>query len=139
MKITNVRTVHMMSTLGHAWTFVKVETDEGIHGWGEGTLEWRERAVEGSVADLAQYLVGKDPTLIEHHCRTIYRDSYWRSDIALQTALSAVEMAMWDSFTFRAARMSDYDEQVPERAKVTRPSGKADRLGRKEALSSEEE
>lgn len=78
------------------WVFVKVYTDEGIHGVGEATLEYKEKALLGAVEHIKEYLVGKDPRNIEKHWHAIYRDAYWRGGPVLMSALSAVEMALWD-------------------------------------------
>ncbi len=56
----------------------------------------KEKAVEAAVLELEDYLVGKDPRQIERHFHVIYRDSYWRTGPVLMSALSAVEMALWD-------------------------------------------
>lgn len=49
------------------WVFAKVETDQaGLFGWGEGSLEWKTRAVVGAIEDLAPMVVGEDPRRIEH-------------------------------------------------------------------------
>jgi galactonate dehydratase len=49
------------------WVFVKVETDQdGLAGWGEASLEWKTRAVAGAVEDLKPFILGEDPTRIEH-------------------------------------------------------------------------
>lgn len=95
MKITELKTfiVHCYRT---NWVFVKLETDTGISGVGEATLEMKEQAVEAAVLELKEYLLGKDPREIERHFHTMYRDSYWRTGPVLMSALSAVEMAMWD-------------------------------------------
>lgn len=95
MKITDLKTyvVHCYRT---NWVFVKMETDEGISGVGEATLEMKERAVEAAVLELKEYLLGRDPREIERHFHAMYRDSYWRTGPVLMSALSAVEMAMWD-------------------------------------------
>lgn len=95
MKMTDLKTyvVHCYRT---NWVFVKIDTDEGIAGIGEATLEMKERAVEAAVLELKDYLLGKDPREIERHFHAIYRDSYWRTGPVLMSALSAVEMAMWD-------------------------------------------
>ena len=95
MKITKLKTfiVHCYRT---NWVFVKIETDEGISGLGEATLEMKEKAVEAAVYELESYLLGKDPREIERHFHIMYRDSYWRTGPVLMSALSAVEMAMWD-------------------------------------------
>ncbi|MHB8901230.1 MAG: galactonate dehydratase, partial [Thermoguttaceae bacterium] len=95
MKITDLKTyiVHCYRT---NWVFVKVETDEGISGIGEATLEMKEKTVETAVLELRDYLLGKDPRQIERHFHVMYRDSYWRIGPVLMSALSAVEMALWD-------------------------------------------
>ena len=67
MKITGIKTYHMRGVQRN-WTFVRMETDEGIHGWGEGTLEGQEYAVEQAMHTLTnRYLIGQDPTDIERH------------------------------------------------------------------------
>ncbi len=78
------------------WVFVKVYTDEGIDGVGEATLEYKEAALLGAVQHIKEYLVGKNPLDIERHFHDIYRDAYWRGGAVLMSALSAVEMALWD-------------------------------------------
>jgi len=95
MKIRGVKTyvVHCYRT---NWVFVKLDTDEGISGVGEATLEMKELAVEAAVLELKDYLLGQDPRDIERHVHTLYRDSYWRVGPVLMSALSAVEMALWD-------------------------------------------
>jgi len=95
MKVTDLQTflVHCYRT---NWVFVRVDTDEGISGVGEATLEMKEKAVEAAVLELKGYLLGKDPRHIERHFHVMYRDSYWRTGPVLMSALSAVEMALWD-------------------------------------------
>lgn len=78
------------------WVFVKVYTDEGITGVGEGTLEYKEKAFLGALEHIKEYLLGKNPLEIEKHWHNIYRDAYWRGGPVLMSALSAVEMALWD-------------------------------------------
>ena len=78
------------------WVFIKVYTDEGIDGVGEATLEYKEKALLGAVEHIKEYLVGQDPRDIEKHWHAIYRDAYWRGGPVLMSALSAVEMALWD-------------------------------------------
>ena len=95
MKITGLKTyvVHCYRT---NWVFLKISTDEGVSGVGEATLEMKEKAVEAAVLELQDYLVGKDPRRIERHFHILYRDSYWRTGPVLMSALSGVEMALWD-------------------------------------------
>lgn len=95
MKVTDIKTL-AVDCFRTNWVFVKVETDEGISGVGEATLEYKEKALFGAIEHIKEYLVGKDPTQIEKHYHDIYRDAYWRGGAVLMSALSAVEMALWD-------------------------------------------
>ena len=78
------------------WVFIKVYTDEGIDGVGEATLEYKEKALLGAVEHIKEYLVGQNPLDIERHFHDIHRDAYWRGGPVLMSALSAVEIALWD-------------------------------------------
>lgn len=95
MKVTDVKTF-VVDCFRTNWVFVKVYTDEGVEGVGEATLEYKEKALVGAVEHIKEYLVGKNPFEIEKHWHTIYRDAYWRGGAVLMSALSAVEMALWD-------------------------------------------
>ena len=95
MKVTDVKTF-TVDCFRTNWVFVKVYTDEGFDGAGEATLEYKEKALIGAVEHIRDYLVGKNPLDIEKHFHNIYRDAYWRGGAVLMSALSAVEMALWD-------------------------------------------
>ena len=95
MKVTDVKTF-VVDCFRTNWVFVKVYTDAGIDGVGEATLEYKEKALLGAVEHIREYLLGKDPRTIEKHFHDIYRDAYWRGGPVLMSALSAVEMALWD-------------------------------------------
>lgn len=95
MKVTDVKTF-VVDCFRTNWVFVKVYTDEGLTGVGEATLEYKEKALLGAVEHIKEYLVGKNPLQIEKHYHDIYRDAYWRGGAVLMSALSAVEMALWD-------------------------------------------
>ena len=95
MKIIDVKTF-VVDCFRTNWVFVKVYTDDGIDGVGEGTLEYKEKALVGAIEHIRDYLIGKNPTTIEKHFHDIYRDAYWRGGAVLMSALSAVEMALWD-------------------------------------------
>ncbi len=95
MKVTDVKTF-VVDCFRTNWVFVKVYTDEGICGVGEGTLEYKEKALVGAVEHIKSYLLGKDPLTIEKHYHDLYRDAYWRGGVVLMSALSAVEQALWD-------------------------------------------
>ena len=95
MKITDIKTFNVF-TYRTNYVFVKIETDEGISGIGEGTLEYKEHALLGAIEDIKRVLIGRDPRQVELICHELYRDSYWRVGPVLQSAISCVNMAMWD-------------------------------------------
>ncbi len=76
--------------------FIKMYTDAGIVGIGEGTVEGRITTTMAAIKELEQYLIGKDPRRPAHHWQAIYRHAFYRGDIILTSALSAVDIAMWD-------------------------------------------
>ena len=95
MKITDIK-VYIMDAYRTNWTFLKVETDEGLYGWGEASLGTQEMALKGCVEDLKRLIVGRDPLQIEKMRFEVYRDIYWKGGPVLMSAISGVEMAMWD-------------------------------------------
>ena len=95
MKITDVKT-YTVYTYRTNFVFVKIETDEGVSGIGEGTLEYKEHALLGAIEDIKRVLIGQDPRQVERITSELYRDSYWRLGPVLQSAISAVDIAMWD-------------------------------------------
>ena len=79
------------------WVFVKVETDEpDVFGWGEATLEWKTRAVNGALEDLAPLLIGTDPRDIEQAMQRMLRHGFWRLGVVGMSAVSGIEIALWD-------------------------------------------
>jgi len=97
MKITAIET-HVCHARMRNWIFVKVLTDQdGLWGWGEATLEWHTRAVCGAIEDIAQLLIGEDPTRIEHLWQMMYRQHFWHGNgIIRATAISGIDLALWD-------------------------------------------
>lgn len=78
------------------WVVALVRTGDGLSGIGEGSLEGREQSVATAIGELARYLTGKDAFDIERHVFALYREAVWTGGAVLQSALSAVEMALWD-------------------------------------------
>ncbi|MBI4553536.1 MAG: galactonate dehydratase [Candidatus Latescibacteria bacterium] len=78
------------------WVFVKVITDHGLHGWGEATLEGKEETVRACVHEVGQMLINKDPLSVEHHWQALYRHGFWRGGVVLNSALAALDQALWD-------------------------------------------
>ncbi len=96
MKITAI-TTRIVNAEMRNWVFVKVETDQpGLSGWGEATLEWKTRAVVGAIDDLAPLLVGRDPRDIEQAVRVMKKHSFWRLGVIGMSAVSGIEVALWD-------------------------------------------
>jgi galactonate dehydratase len=97
MKITRIET-HVCHARMRNWVFIKVLTDQdGLFGWGEATLEWHTRAVVGAIEDIAQLVVGEDPTRIEHLWQMMYRQHFWHGHgIVRATAIAGIDLALWD-------------------------------------------
>ncbi len=95
MKVTDIKTFLVGGSWGN-WLIVKVETDEGIHGVGEATLEGKSKTVEAAVHELKRYMLGKDPSAIEKHFQEMYRRSFYAGGAVLTSAISGVETALWD-------------------------------------------
>lgn len=95
MQIRDVKSF-ILASPGREYVFVKVETDEGIYGWGEATLEMKQRTVVAAVEDLKPFVLGEDPTRIDYLWQRMYRHGFWRGGVAILTALSAIEQALWD-------------------------------------------
>jgi len=98
MRVTAVETTIVNAELRN-WVLVRVRTDEdGLHGWGEASLNWKTRAVVGAVEDLAPMVVGRDPRDVEQIVRVLNKHSYYRLGIIGATAISGIEHALWDAF-----------------------------------------
>lgn len=78
------------------WLFLKIETNEGIIGWGEPVVEGRARTVKTAVEEMMEYLIGKDPMNIEDHWNKLYRSGFYRGGPILMSAISGIDQALWD-------------------------------------------
>ncbi len=94
MKITEVRVI--VTCPGRNYVAVKVLTDEGVHGVGEGTLNGSELAVAESLRHSSELLIGMDPHRIEDIWHLMYHHAYWRRGPIQMAAVSAIDMALWD-------------------------------------------
>jgi galactonate dehydratase len=98
IKITGVKTVVVNAEMRN-WIFVKVLTNQdGLYGWGEASLNWKTRAVSGTIEDLEPLVLGRDPRDIEQLLRILNKHSYYRLGIIGATAISGIEHALWDIF-----------------------------------------
>jgi len=78
------------------WLFVRVETKDGIVGWGEASLEGHAEAVEGAFESLRDRFLGADAANIEDIWQVAYRLGFYRGGPVLMSALSGIDQALWD-------------------------------------------
>ena len=95
MKITAVDTFrHWVDWCN--WLVVRIRTDEGLVGWGEGSLHGAMGGVEETIREMAAVLVGLDPAGPEQHWHRLYNAWRWRGGATFMTALAAIDIALWD-------------------------------------------
>ncbi|MGI6705909.1 MAG: galactonate dehydratase [Clostridia bacterium] len=92
MKITDMK----LYTVEPRWLFLKVETNEGLTGWGEPVVEGRAATVKAAVEELKGYLIGKDPLKIEDHWQVLYRGGFYRGGPIMMSAIAGIDQALWD-------------------------------------------
>src|SRR5450432_4029291 len=95
MKITACRVI--VCSPGRNFVTLKVETDEGVHGIGDATLNGRELAVASYLTDhVIPTLIGRDAHRIEDTWQYLYRGAYWRRGPVTMAAIAGVDTALWD-------------------------------------------
>lgn len=95
MKITDARVI--VTSPGRNYVTLKIETDQGIYGIGDATLNGRELAVASYLEEhVVPMLIGKDASAIEDIWQTLYKGVYWRRGPVTMTAIAAVDVALWD-------------------------------------------
>lgn len=98
MKITRVKAypacAHMNPNVTRNFVYVKIETDEGVVGWGEATSG--PLAVATMVDEFGELLDGEDPMAIERHWQTLYHHFHVRGGVIQMSAISGIEIALWD-------------------------------------------
>ncbi|HKU09853.1 galactonate dehydratase [Sinomonas sp.] len=92
MKITSLTTY----TVPPRWLFLKIETDEGVTGWGEPVVEGRAATVAAAVEELSDYVVGQDPRNIEDLWTVMYRAGFYRGGPIMMSAIAGIDQALWD-------------------------------------------
>jgi galactonate dehydratase len=92
LKITRLETFLVQPR----WLFLKIHTNAGIVGLGEPILEGRAKTCAEAVREIEPYLVGKDPRQVTRHWQAIYRQAFYRGGPILTSALSGIDMALWD-------------------------------------------
>ena len=99
MRITNLKTFGVTipgAPPDRPYVFVKLETNEGLVGWGEGTLEGKAGAVLACINDFRDFLIGADTVPVEHHWQSMYVQSFYRAGLVMGSAISAIDQALWD-------------------------------------------
>src|SRR6478672_4823581 len=95
MKISAARVI--VTCPGRNFVTLKIETDEGVTGIGDATLNGRELAVAAYLTEhVIPILIGRDPARIEDTWQYLYRGAYWRRGPVTMTAIGAVDLALWD-------------------------------------------
>ena len=96
MRITNC-TTFLVEGVKYNWTLMKIETDAGIHGWGEATNWPGSPLVEAACQHVGQFILGQDARRIDFLWTKTYRDMNWLGQAGpLLSAISAVDIALWD-------------------------------------------
>ncbi|MGI9488005.1 MAG: D-mannonate dehydratase ManD [Geminicoccaceae bacterium] len=107
MKITNAEV--FLTCPGRNFVILKIETDQGVVGYGDGTLNGREKPVVSCLQDcVIPMLIGMDPRRIEDVWQLLYRGAYWRGGPVAMSAIAAVDLALWD-IKGKMAGMPVYD------------------------------
>ncbi len=98
MKITDLEVLRMQAFTEpkNNWLFVRVHTDEGISGLGEGSLQYKDAALAAEIENFALYLRGKDPFRIEDIWTSLHRRVTWSGGAVTMSAISAIDLALWD-------------------------------------------
>lgn len=78
------------------YVFIKLETDQGVVGWGEATLEGKAGAVLQTIDDLKEFYIGQDPMRVEHIWQGMYVHAFYRAGPILGSAISGIDQALWD-------------------------------------------
>src|SRR6266404_2783464 len=78
------------------WLFVRIETTDGLIGWGEASLEGHAEAVDGAMEHIRERLIGADAARIEDAWQTMYRLGFYRGGPVLMSAIAGTDQALWD-------------------------------------------
>src|SRR6185369_4591245 len=96
MKTFGVTLDEKIARSDRPYVFVKLETNQGIVGWGEATLEGKAGAAMACVNDLHDFIIGSDPMQSEHLYQLMYIGSFYRGGPVLGSAISGIDQAIWD-------------------------------------------
>lgn len=92
MKITRLTTF----LVAPRWLFLRIDTDEGVTGWGEPVVEGRAETVRAAIDELGDLVVGEDPLRIEDHWQVLTKGGFYRGGPVLSSAVAGIDQALWD-------------------------------------------
>ena len=98
LKVTGMKVfgVSLNRNSDRPYVFVKIETNQGLVGWGEGTLEGKAGSTIACVEDFRDFVIGADPMQVEHIWQSMYVHSFYRAGPVMGSAISAIDQALWD-------------------------------------------
>jgi len=98
IRVTNMKVfgVSLTPESDRPYVFVKLETNAGVVGWGEGTLEGKAGSVMACMDDFREFIIGCDPMQVEHHWQSMYVHSFYRAGPVIGSAISGIDQALWD-------------------------------------------
>jgi galactonate dehydratase len=116
VKITDISTF----LVPPRWVFLRIQTNEGITGWGEPVVEGRAETVRTAVSELSDLLIGEDPLRIEDHWQVLTRGGFYRGGPVLSSAVAGIDQALWDiaGKTYGAPAYALLGGPVRDRARV---------------------
>lgn len=92
MKIARIETFQVPPR----WLMLRIETDDGLVGWGEPVVEGRAGTVEAAIDEMSDYLLGKDPLRIEDHWQVLTKGGFYRGGPVFSSAIAGIDQALWD-------------------------------------------
>ncbi len=98
LRVTDMKVfgVSLTRNSDRPYVFVKLETNQGLVGWGEATLEGKAGSAMACVQDFHDFVVGKDPMQVEHIWESMYVQSFYRAGPLMGSAISGIDQALWD-------------------------------------------
>ena len=98
LKVTGMKVfgVSLTRNSDRPYVFCKLETNQGLVGWGEGTLEGKAGATMACIEDFRDFVIGADPMQVEHIWQSMYVHSFYRAGPVMGSAISAIDQALWD-------------------------------------------
>src|SRR5947208_2436571 len=96
LKVTGMKVfgVSLTPNSDRPYVFCKIETNQGLVGWGEGTLEGKAGATMACIQDFRDFVIGVDPMQVEHIWQSMYVHSFYRAGPVMGSAMSAIDQAL---------------------------------------------